>query len=48
MKIPHIFSIFPFFEIFWGDFAPLAPLWHRPCLIDYIDYIICFNVKKRT
>ena len=25
MKIPHIFFILPFFEIFRGAFAPLAP-----------------------
>ena len=25
MKIPQIFFIFPFFEIFTGGFCPLAP-----------------------
>ena len=40
MKIPHIFFIFPFFEIFRGDFAPLASPMAPPLL-----YLLLFSLS---
>ena len=40
MKIPHIFFIFPFFEIFRGDFSPLPPPMAPPLL-----YLLLFSLS---
>ena len=44
MKIPHIFFIFPFFEIFRGAFAPLAP--HGTALDHKVGIVRLFKSAK--